>query len=412
MKDKKEDGPGIALVRKTQDQIALPDSAALQSIGEMMSKSGMFPNARTPWGAAAIIQYGQELGLGGPVQSLQSISVIEGKLAVSGAAMLALLRKQGVRVEFLEKSPKVCKIKFTRIGEEPHIETFSMEDAQRIHYKTQSGWKPLAEKVNYRNYPEEMLTWRCVSKGARAYASDLLMGLYAIEELEVNTIRKEEAPKPTGPEVIEHVPARAVVVEGEAEEGTDGKEKTDEKKEEAKDKALPAAKKKKAAKKIEPSPKVTPVKSDPEPEIPPPPAIEPGDPGPTDPTDPGNIKTGPPPGPHEPGDPAPWEETGDEDIPSPDKKTGREPGEDDEEPDTSGPIPNGSSKIELIKQGIRVLVEQFDMDEKDVTRKLRMRLEDFYKVGFPKFPDGLSDEEAEKVLKTIAASIEKRQRGE
>jgi hypothetical protein len=103
------------------------------------------------------------------------MSVIKGRIAIESKALLSIAIKGGVKVQVIEKTREKSRLRFTREGYGTHEETFSMEDAKRAGLNTKDVW---------RQYPEEMLYWRCVAKGLRVIAPDLILGLYTKEEME------------------------------------------------------------------------------------------------------------------------------------------------------------------------------------------------------------------------------------
>lgn len=163
--------------KETKAIVKIPDSAESESLlffADAMVKSGMFPNVKTKYGAAAIVEYGIELGLP-PLVSLQTMSVISGKICMEAKAMLALAIKGGVTHKIVKKTKEVCEVILSRKGQEPHTEKFTIKDAEDLGFLGKSNW---------RMYPEEMCFSRCISKGIRAFAPDTIMGLYAKEEIE------------------------------------------------------------------------------------------------------------------------------------------------------------------------------------------------------------------------------------
>lgn len=161
-------------VSSAKPVVELPDAKNLYSLAVSFAKSGMFPHAKNPFGAMTIIEYGRELGIP-PVSALQTMSVVNGRLAIEAKALFAIALKHGVTIEVIEKTKERCVLRFRRPGYEPYVETFTIEDAKRIG---------LLSKDNWQKYPEEMNYWRCGAKGLRAYCSDIILGLYTKEELE------------------------------------------------------------------------------------------------------------------------------------------------------------------------------------------------------------------------------------
>jgi len=170
-------------IQTTKPTVELPNAKNLYSLAVSFAKSGMFPHAKNPFGIMTIIEYGRELGIP-PVSALQTMSLVNGRLAIESKALFAIALKHGITIEVIEKTKERCVLRFTRPGHKPYTETFTIEDARRIG---------LTEKDNWKKYPEEMLYWRCGAKGLRAYCSDLLLALYTKEELEDIAM----APSPT-----------------------------------------------------------------------------------------------------------------------------------------------------------------------------------------------------------------------
>lgn len=159
---------------KTKAIVKIPESENLLVFSDAMVKSEMFPNVKSKFGAAAIIQYGIELGLP-PVVALQTMCVISGKICMEAKAMLALAIKSGITHKIVKKTKDGSQVTFSRKGQEPYTETFTIKDAESLGFLGKSNW---------RQYPEEMCYWRCISKGLRAFAPDVIMGIYAKEEME------------------------------------------------------------------------------------------------------------------------------------------------------------------------------------------------------------------------------------
>lgn len=141
--------------------------------------------------AFTIAQMGKELGFA-TMQAFHYIIPIQGKLSLSAKATGALLRKGGVKYITTEDGVFVYKgggttpttpdekpidqrttIKFVR-DEMEEICSFTWKDAEKQGLTTKDNWKRM---------PKEMLWARCLAKGANRIGSDLLLGLYTIEEM-------------------------------------------------------------------------------------------------------------------------------------------------------------------------------------------------------------------------------------
>lgn len=157
---------------------------SVKELAALAARSGM-TKGKTLESAFFIAMYGMELGIP-PMTAMRTIySVAGGAPTCSGEAMLSLLRRSGkVRVSIpdpkivaAEKSATV-KIKRLDTGEEGEF-TFTMEMANKAG---------LSEKnTNWKTYPHMMLIWRAVSMGAKLLCSDIIGGLYTVEEVYENT---------------------------------------------------------------------------------------------------------------------------------------------------------------------------------------------------------------------------------
>jgi len=137
------------------------------------------------------IQMGKEVGLE-PMQSLQSISVINGKPAMYGDSLLALCRKHPDFEDMIEvgdDKKATCTIK--RKGQTPVKKTFTIEQAQRAGLVSRS---PV-----WRSYPERMLQMRARGFALRDAFPDALGGLISNEEAMDYPPQKEKDITPQKP---------------------------------------------------------------------------------------------------------------------------------------------------------------------------------------------------------------------
>jgi hypothetical protein len=125
------------------------------------------------------IQHGSEVGLS-PMQSLQSIAVINGRPTIWGDAALALVQSSPV-CEYVKEYVEgqgdnltaVCEAK-RRGYPAPTISRFSMADAKRAGLAGKTGpWS---------QYPERMLALRARGFALRNAFADALRGLITAEE--------------------------------------------------------------------------------------------------------------------------------------------------------------------------------------------------------------------------------------
>lgn len=154
----------------------------IQSLSELiefatlLSKSELIPSGYKgkPENILTAIQLGQEIGLK-PLQSLQSIYVVNGKPTLYGDAMIALVRNhpdfEDIK-EWQEGDTAYCEVK--RKGQTPCLRQFSMEDARLAGLTTRNPvWKA---------YPKRMLQMKARGFALRDSFPDALSGLITIEE--------------------------------------------------------------------------------------------------------------------------------------------------------------------------------------------------------------------------------------
>ena len=154
----------------------------LVEFAKMAARSTLVPRdyLGKPKNILLAIQMGSEIGLA-PMQSLQNISVINGRPAVWGDAMLGLCRQSPVCKDVVERFEgegktltAICIAK--RAGAEPIERRFSMDDAERAGLATKPG--------TWQQYPRRMLQMRARGFALRDAFPDVLRGLISAEEAE------------------------------------------------------------------------------------------------------------------------------------------------------------------------------------------------------------------------------------
>ncbi|MEO0324580.1 MAG: hypothetical protein AAF447_16575 [Myxococcota bacterium] len=151
---------------------------------------GVVPKAYLgkPGSILACIQTGHELGFA-PMQSLRLVHVVEGKPQLDYSAMIALLKAAGYRVRWEERTSEAVRLRLIDPRGDEHVETYTMDDARTAC---------LADKAVWKKHPRNMLSARCVSNAARAFAADVIAGIYVEDEIEEiqATTRPVERPAP------------------------------------------------------------------------------------------------------------------------------------------------------------------------------------------------------------------------
>lgn len=155
--------------------------AEAKDYAKMISESELVPKdyRRKPTDILIAIQLGHELGLP-PMQSLQSIAVINGRPAVYGDGLVAIVRASPLCEylrETLDLDTMTASCTAKRRGDpEPQTRTFSQADAVVAKlWKREGPWT---------QYPQRMLAARARTFCLRDLFPDVLRGIAVREELE------------------------------------------------------------------------------------------------------------------------------------------------------------------------------------------------------------------------------------
>ncbi|WP_027855560.1 recombinase RecT [Marinobacterium litorale] len=196
-------------ITKTSAGFALQPASLNEAMemANMLSGSQMVPKCyqSKPQDTLVAMMMGSELGLN-PIQSLQNIAVINGKPAIYGDALLALVQnhpKFGGHEEQFDEQSMTATCTVWRKGEQkPHSVSFSQTDAQKAGlWGKQGPWQ---------NYPKRMLMWRARGYALRDKFADALGGLITVEEAQDIPDERDITPRPSQPEpvrpALEHYP--------------------------------------------------------------------------------------------------------------------------------------------------------------------------------------------------------------
>jgi hypothetical protein len=152
----------------------------LTQFAQMAARSSMVPRdyIGKPENVMVAIQMGSEIGLA-PMQALQNISVISGRPAVWGDAMLGLCRQSPLCEDIEERTEgegdrlvAICNAK--RVGKKPVEGRFSVDDAKKAGLWNKAG--------PWQQYPKRMLQMRARGFALRDAFPDVLRGLVSAEE--------------------------------------------------------------------------------------------------------------------------------------------------------------------------------------------------------------------------------------
>lgn len=171
----------------TSTALAVPDTPPAASIpstweaswrlAQRISSTPFVPGALRgrPEAVLACVLYGAELGLG-PMQSLQAINCIDGRVAAAPELMRALIARHGHRLDIVDATDEHVTLSGRRAdtGATATV-TWSTADAQRAGLLGKGAWK---------TYPRAMLLARATSELARMLFADVIAGLsYTPEEV-------------------------------------------------------------------------------------------------------------------------------------------------------------------------------------------------------------------------------------
>lgn len=151
-----------------------------------------------PGNILVAIQWGMELGLQ-PMQAMQNIAVINGRPALWGDAVIALVRSSPL-CEYVYETDDgdtaTCRVK--RRGEDEQVRTFSVSDAKDAGLGSKSG--------PWTQYPKRMRQMRARAFALRDVFPDVLRGMQVAEEvLDMLVERDVGAGKPQRT-AVEHNP--------------------------------------------------------------------------------------------------------------------------------------------------------------------------------------------------------------
>ena len=192
-------------------QLGPQSFAETLQLAEIASKSGLVPSAYRGKVQDIIIaiQKGAEVGLS-PLQSLDSISVINGKAAMWGDALLAVCMAHATFIDIqegwdnkgTEQAVAHCKVRrLNRLGEVSVYEyRFGVDDA-----KTARLWNNKS-KIPWIQYPMRMLQMRARTFCLRTAFADALKGFGSVEE--IRDYHKDITPNPAP---VKHPALDAVV---------------------------------------------------------------------------------------------------------------------------------------------------------------------------------------------------------
>jgi len=161
------------------------------TLAQALAKSGWFKDVKDVGDAIVKMAYGQELGIG-PIASMTGIQIVQGKPELSANLMAALIKKsRRYTYRIREHTNEICVIEFfERVGQ-------SWDSLGSVQFTIQEARAAgLANKDVWKNYAQDMLFARAMSRGFRRFCAELAGGVpvYAAGEI----------PVAEAPSIVEH----------------------------------------------------------------------------------------------------------------------------------------------------------------------------------------------------------------
>jgi hypothetical protein len=154
--------------------------AEAMQLAELMANSEMVPKdfKGKPGNVLVAVQMGADVGLP-PMQAIQNIAVINGRPALWGDAVKAVVLGSPLCLKFEERFDEPTMTAYVTVQRKGHAEvtvTFSQADAEKASLWAKSG--------PWTQYPKRMLQMRARGFAARDEFADVLKGLSVAEELQ------------------------------------------------------------------------------------------------------------------------------------------------------------------------------------------------------------------------------------
>ncbi len=171
--------PSTALTPRTSGFDLSPQTfEQAMSFSKMLADSDLVPKdfKGKPGNCMIAMQWGSELGLK-PLQALSNIAVVNGRAALWGDAVIALVRSSPLCeyvIETDDGNTATCRVK--RRGESEQIRTFSMDDARAAGLLGKAG--------PWTQYQKRMRQMRARAFALRDVFPDVLRGMPIAEEVQ------------------------------------------------------------------------------------------------------------------------------------------------------------------------------------------------------------------------------------
>jgi len=160
------------------DPVASSPLMTLDDVWQMaghVAKSGMFA-CKTPEQAFALMMLCQSEGLH-PMQAVRRFHIVQNRPCMRSDAAQAEFQKRGGRIRPIKRDAREARAVFSH----PEYLPDGMEIGVTFEQYKQAG---LTGKDNWKNFPDDMLWARLVTKGIRTVYPGIIAGIYSPEEIE------------------------------------------------------------------------------------------------------------------------------------------------------------------------------------------------------------------------------------
>ena len=145
-------------------------------------QSGALPKHITTISQAIVqMQVGIEMGMK-PMESIQSLYMVNGAVNIWGKATVKALRKHGWQIGYVSEDEMHCTAKVTNKDGESYTDTFKYQDAEDSGYTKDSYGKP---KIGWRKGANrsQKMRYNVLSKIIKSYIPEVLEGAAEIQEV-------------------------------------------------------------------------------------------------------------------------------------------------------------------------------------------------------------------------------------
>lgn len=180
---------GLALAPSENRGLQLTSLRDIKDFAQIVVESGLAPRSFATANQVIIaLVSGAELGIS-PMQSLQGLAVVQGKIGIGGDLALALCQGSPVFEDLIEEwigepgtDGRGCRITAKRRGRSPVTAEFTVGDAKRAQLWGKMSQR--GEPTPWVTYPQRMLRYRALGFALRDAFPDILKGIKTQEELE------------------------------------------------------------------------------------------------------------------------------------------------------------------------------------------------------------------------------------